>query len=1045
MLELRNIVKTYKPKNGPEVKALKSVSVKFQDKGLVFILGKSGCGKSTLLNCIGGLDTFDSGEIIIKGKSSLEFSGSDFDSYRNTFIGFIFQEYNILSEFNIEKNIALALELQGKKADKQAVQEILDMVDLGNMGKRKTTELSGGQKQRVAIARALIKDPEIIIADEPTGALDSATGVQVFETLKKLAQEKLIIVVSHDREFAEIYGDRIIEMKDGVIISDETKRKVEPNAVSDDLTMIGDDMIHIKKGHKFTADEKEMIIKFLESRDTETIISVDEAKNQKFKKVAKIDENNHTEKFTETTDEDRKLKQYDKNELKLIKSQLKWKDSFKMGASSLKTKPVRLVFTILLSFIAFTIFGVVDTLSTFNRAKAVWDTVSAFDNKYVSLMKEVPGDYGNDIRPWTEADVTYVNENYPDITIKKVVNAGMNFGGSYYPNWENNRIQLSAEGLTSTTSNVFKAPFYSGMTNVTAAELETLGFTVVGKLPTADNEIAISKHIFDCIKELNADKITTAEAFVAGTGDYNKIYINNLSGTKTVVGVIDDKTDLSEYADVTTEQLNKDHTLEEKIARELSFGFANMLYVNNAVYTKALNEKIDMSGFELVRNGERIGYYGSDFASIDEKREDIKYGNTYEFRNCFNVSGLELLNYDREFATLTGSIVVDDAILEAVIGPNYQYEILHSGTPKYIDVTNSDGTPIKSLKIVGYSEGEYSLGGTAIISTADVAEFSAVSGGVKFVYDGTEITGLTKYADLQTIFDTPNTPWAVSVDDVLNQMNMAYLKAGVDITNLGDNDIIINEDSFRDLATGEELYQIIEAGLTVEFKLGSENAPAMFTFNIVGVTQHSGTAYVSAKTLAETIDPNFTGFDYAIAILSDDASQNEKFIKFCETMDTTAKRKFTVQNGATGILDSFGEIITEVASVFFYVGLGFAVFAGLLLMNFISTSISYKKREIGILRALGARSSDVFGIFFNESLVIALINFVLATIATFVASTIISSVIITKLGLELVLLATGIRQVLLILGVSLLTAFVASFFPVIKIAKKQPIDAINNR
>lgn len=111
MLELRHICKTYRPKKGVPVKALNDVSVKFDEKGMVFILGKSGCGKSTLLNCIGGLDTFDSGEIIIKGKSSKEFSGSDFDSYRNTFIGFIFQEYNILTEFNIEKNIALALEL----------------------------------------------------------------------------------------------------------------------------------------------------------------------------------------------------------------------------------------------------------------------------------------------------------------------------------------------------------------------------------------------------------------------------------------------------------------------------------------------------------------------------------------------------------------------------------------------------------------------------------------------------------------------------------------------------------------------------------------------------------------------------------------------------------------------------------------------------------------------------------------------------------------------------------------------------------------------
>ena len=145
------------------------------------------------------------------------------------------------------------------------------------------------------------------------------------------------------------------------------------------------------------------------------------------------------------------------------------------------------------------------------------------------------------------------------------------------------------------------------------------------------------------------------------------------------------------------------------------------------------------------------------------------------------------------------------------------------------------------------------------------------------------------------------------------------------------------------------------------------------------------------------------------------------------------------------MLDMFGEIIDTATKYIVWVGVGFAAFAALLLMNFISTSIAHKKREIGILRALGARSSDVFGIFFNESFVIAMINFVLATVTTFIASAVISNLLINSLGLELVLLSPGIRQVLLIFGVSLLTAFLSSILPVSKIAKKKPIDAINNR
>ena len=218
--------------------ALKDVSLKFPEKGMVFILGKSGSGKSTLLNVMGGLDNYDDGEIIIKGKSSKNFSQSDFDSYRNTYLGFIFQEYNILNEFNVAANIALALELQGKKATKDAVEKILTEVDLSGYGNRKPAELSGGQKQRVAIARALVKDPEIILADEPTGALDSNTGLQVFDTLKKLSRDKLVIVVTHDRDFAELYGDRVIEFKDGVVISDIEKYSAQAKTVGKGLSVI---------------------------------------------------------------------------------------------------------------------------------------------------------------------------------------------------------------------------------------------------------------------------------------------------------------------------------------------------------------------------------------------------------------------------------------------------------------------------------------------------------------------------------------------------------------------------------------------------------------------------------------------------------------------------------------------------------------------------------------------------------------------------------------------------------------------------------------
>ena len=220
MIELKNISKTYKSKKAANTTALKNISIKFPEKGLVFILGKSGSGKSTLLNILGGLDKYDSGDLIINGKSTKNFTAKDFDAYRNTHIGFIFQDFNLLENYSIGKNISLSLELKNEKVDKSNIEKTLQVVGLEGFEKRKTNELSGGQKQRVAIARALIKNPNVILADEPTGNLDSVTGKQIFELLKELSKEKLVVIVSHDNENAQKYADRIIELKDGNIIKD---------------------------------------------------------------------------------------------------------------------------------------------------------------------------------------------------------------------------------------------------------------------------------------------------------------------------------------------------------------------------------------------------------------------------------------------------------------------------------------------------------------------------------------------------------------------------------------------------------------------------------------------------------------------------------------------------------------------------------------------------------------------------------------------------------------------------------------------------------
>ena len=225
MIEFKNVNKIYKTKKGIETKALNNINLKIGNIGMVFIVGKSGSGKSTMLNLLGGLDTLTSGELLINNQNISNFKNKQYDAYRNTYIGFIFQEFNILEEYNVYENINLALKLQNKKSTKEQIDKLLNKLGLENLGGRKINELSGGQKQRVAIARALIKDPKIILADEPTGNLDQTSSKQIFDLLKEISKEKLVIVVSHDMEAAATYADRIIELKDGNIIHDTNPEK----------------------------------------------------------------------------------------------------------------------------------------------------------------------------------------------------------------------------------------------------------------------------------------------------------------------------------------------------------------------------------------------------------------------------------------------------------------------------------------------------------------------------------------------------------------------------------------------------------------------------------------------------------------------------------------------------------------------------------------------------------------------------------------------------------------------------------------------------
>ena len=234
MLRLENITKEYVTGDS-RVEALKGITLQFRKSEFVSILGQSGCGKTTLLNIIGGLDRYTTGDLVINGKSTKEFKDRDWDSYRNHSVGFVFQSYNLIPHQTILSNVELALTLSGvsKSERKKKAIKALEAVGLGEQIHKKPNQLSGGQMQRVAIARALVNDPEIILADEPTGALDTQTSVQVMEILKKISKDRLIIMVTHNPDLAEKYSTRIINILDGKITGDSNPYSIEEEEKED--------------------------------------------------------------------------------------------------------------------------------------------------------------------------------------------------------------------------------------------------------------------------------------------------------------------------------------------------------------------------------------------------------------------------------------------------------------------------------------------------------------------------------------------------------------------------------------------------------------------------------------------------------------------------------------------------------------------------------------------------------------------------------------------------------------------------------------------
>lgn len=1042
MLEAKHLKKVYKPKRGVPVYALNDVSLKLPETGMVFILGKSGSGKSTLLNVLGGLDRCDSGEIIIKGESSAKFKQKHFDSYRNTYIGFIFQEYNILDEFSIGQNIALAIELQGRKATSEEINDILNKVDLAGMGNRKPNELSGGQKQRVAIARALVKNPQIIMADEPTGALDSKTGKQVFDTLKKLSKEKLVLIVSHDREFSEQYADRIIELADGKIISDVELEKKDDEAIEQKGLNFKENEIEVPEDYELTDADMKAINDYLKKRRDGHKVRLGIVAHGKA--IGGGD-------FIPT--DESKIPDANPGDFKLIKSRLPLKNAFKMGANSLGHKKGRLIFTIILSIVAFSLFGLASTLSNYNHVNTTTSSLMDSNVRYLALEKGV-NEHPDDSYTYFN---TY-NQTFTDKEMKKLSDdMGVKFTGM---------LNVSGEfGQIANRNKNIKNGEATNITSVVTFDKDTLekdfAYKVEGRMPNSESEIAISKFIFELYQKcgytpMHSDetvKISAPNDLLGKTLSLQVEGYNSSSSSSkeyTIVGIVDTNLDTERYKNLIftkTDNRNDGNGIVDMIyswefEKIVNYSMSNSLFVSEHEFAR-IRSTINTD----VRYSELFYVYGS----YEPNNGSLSF-NFNSYNNVISFSTLTSEQYYKKDGSNT--LAENELLINADNVINW--------------LNNAKGSMSNEEK--GYTEAQI----RKILNSLKITDAGALTDDEKSNLVQRYVGGENERLDeAVAAYNTEIDNELIRLDNESEKENMIrewndgcsynnhntsyfdYLystKYSYGSKNGGNIAFIKEIYTDPNMSAYKNKIDNMLDNITWDARKYSMNE--QLTFTVAGYYQpevdpdkgYSSDGVVFADSFLGSFTAKERGaYKSIIAPMPESESAVKKIVEYTQTTYENNTVKYTVANDVTVILDMVKDVLDNIGKVFLYIGIGFAVFASLMMFNFISTSVNFKRREIGILRAIGARSNDVFKIFFCESFIIAMINFAFSTLITGGVTIYLNSFLRGEYQLKITLLHFGAAQVGILFAIAIGVAAIASFFPVKKIAAQKPIDAIREK
>ncbi len=663
MIEIKNLVKKYQSEKKKEIIALNHINLNFKDHGMVFIIGKSGSGKSTLLHLIGGLDSFEEGDIKVFNRSIKDFKASEMDSYRNFYLGFIFQSYNVISDLTVKENIALALELQKKKANEEEIDKLLTKVNMLEYKDRKPSQLSGGQLQRIAIARALIKKPKIILADEPTGALDYQTSVEIFDLLKSLSKEHLIITVTHANNMAKRYADRIITIDKGQVVADYSRLKNEKQS-KDNIQKISDGLLKINNIENITEVEKNQIQKLANNNP----LYLAYKKEINLPDDLTVNDNLNTLPYNF---ENTKNIQEDNNiNYQPIKSHLTLKTKLKMGFSTLKHNRIRLGMTFILSILAFSLLGVVSTLSTYDEGSTFASSAQIYQPPTYALKKTLYEKEDNTGLP---------GKIRIDLSINDLNNINSKFE-STIPVYRAHSFNLDQYSLADTSKRNY-AYFPEKSFNTVAClpnkdKLAIYNYSLIGEYPKKENEIVISDYTFQMYKQSgilladgtklndlnNYEDIINKKIYTSNTDKTLDKNDTNYTHSYTITGVLKQNieyTDIKlafddEKVDANPLDLSKNSILKEYIKTGVSFTtFVSNEFINNK-----------LSNYYLPGFNKNNPLYSILVPTISTKTMNTLFDFT---RTYFKTDKNDSSNYKR--------YVIDSTLTNDIIGEKFETNI----------------------------------------------------------------------------------------------------------------------------------------------------------------------------------------------------------------------------------------------------------------------------------------------------------------------------------------------------------------------------------